>query len=112
LDICKYTDMKGGWFVGNFVPSAYQTEACEVCYKSHPKGERWDRHYHKVATEINLLVRGQMLLQGVTLKQGDVFVVRPGEVADPVFLEDCEVVVVKVPSCPGDKYVVETPEGD
>ena len=42
MQIYKLEDMKGGWFVGNFSPSAFQTEGFEVCYKKHHKGEKWD----------------------------------------------------------------------
>jgi hypothetical protein len=34
------------------------------------------------------------------------------EVAAPVFLEDCQVVVIKVPSLPGDKYIVDKESTD
>jgi len=108
MEVFKLSEMKGGWFVGNFQPAAYSTGDCEVCYKFHPKGEKWPVHYHKLGTEINLLVRGKMVVQGRMLEEGDVFVIKPYEVADPEFLEDCEVVVVKTPSCPGDKYNCES----
>lgn len=101
----RLEDMKGGWFVGDFLPTSFRTAACEVCYKKHAKGEKWDRHYHAVATEINLLVKGRMRIQDTELKEGVVFVILPNEVADPEFLEDCEVVIVKVPSVKNDKYV-------
>ena len=100
----RIEDMKGGWFVGNFEPTAYKTKAAEVCLKHHPKGEVWPSHYHAVATEINLLFRGNMRLNGNLLREGDVFVIEPGEVATPVFLSDCEIVVVKVPSLSNDKF--------
>ena len=100
----RIEDMKGGWFVGNFEPTAYKTKAAEVCLKRHPKGEVWPSHYHAVATEINLLFRGSMRLNGDMLREGDVFVIEPGEVAAPVFLSDCEIVVVKVPSLSNDKF--------
>jgi quercetin dioxygenase-like cupin family protein len=96
--------MKGGWFVGDFEPTAYKTPAAEVCFKQHHKGEDWPAHYHAVGTEINLLVRGTMRANGHVLEEGDIFVVDPGEVIAPEFLSDCELVVVKVPSLPGDKY--------
>jgi quercetin dioxygenase-like cupin family protein len=98
--------MKGGWFIGDFEPSAYRTNNCEVCYKKHYKGEKWQTHVHKVATEVNYLVVGHMTIQDKDLKSGDVFVIEPNEIADPEFLEDCELVVVKVPSIIGDKYDV------
>jgi hypothetical protein len=106
MKISKLNDMDGGWFVGNFEPCAFKTEACEVSWKRHTKGEIWPVHYHAVATEINLLVRGRMHIQHVWFEPGDIFVIEPGEIADPVFVEDCELVVVKVPSVPGDKFIV------
>ena len=106
MDILKGKDMIGGWFVGDFEPTAYKTKDFEVSYKTHPKGEVWDNHYHKIATEINYLIRGKMNLSGTTLEEGDIFILHPGEVAVPEFLTDCELVVVKTPSVKGDKYIV------
>ena len=48
-----------------------------------------------------------MCIQGKILEQGDIFMLYPWEVADPVFIEDCEVVVVKVPSVPNDKFTIK-----
>ena len=102
----RMEDMKGGWFVGNFTPTAFHAPGFEVCYKLHKAGEDWDVHYHKLGTEINLLVKGRMKIQNTLLEAGDIFILEPYEVADPIFLEDCEVVIVKTPSIPGDKYVI------
>jgi quercetin dioxygenase-like cupin family protein len=107
MDILKMKDMVGGWFVGDFEPTAYRTKDFEVSYKIHPKGEIWDNHYHEVATEINYIVRGNMNLSGTYLKEGDIFILHPEELAIPEFLEDCEIVCVKTPSVKGDKYIVE-----
>ena len=102
----RIENMKAGWFVGNFEPTAFKSEDFEVCYKVHPKGEIWQKHIHKIGTEINLLIRGRMKMCNEELIAGDIFIVYPGEVADPVFLEDCEVICIKSPSVPGDKYEV------
>ena len=75
----------------------------EVSYKRHPRGEKWDTHYHEKITEVNLLVRGRMIMQGREIFAGDVFVVKPFEIADPKFLEDCEIVCVKHPGIANDK---------
>ena len=107
MKIYNYSEMKGGWFVGNFEPTAYKTEDFEVSYKIHPKGEIWDHHYHKVATEINFLVTGSMKILNTELKSGDIFVINPHEIADPIFHEDCHIICVKTKSVRGDKYIVE-----
>ena len=106
MRISRIEDMVGGWFVGNFTPAMHRTKDCEVGYKFHPKGDIWAKHYHKIATEITFLIKGSMVIQGKTLTSGDIFIILPNEIADPIFLEDCEVVIVKVPSVIGDKYEV------
>jgi quercetin dioxygenase-like cupin family protein len=108
VKIHKSKKWKGGWFIGDFKPTAHSTKQFEVCYKTHAKGERWPTHYHKVATEINYMISGKMKIQGKTLAAGDVFILKPGEVADPVFLTDCRLIVAKVPSVKNDKYEVRS----
>ena len=107
MKIDKIKDFNGGWFVGNFEPSIFKTNLFEVCYKRHFKDEKWPKHYHKIATEINYLINGSMIIQGVELSKGDIFTIYPNEIADPIFLEDCELIVVKIPSVKNDKYNIE-----
>ena len=107
MELKRIEDMKGGWFVGDFSPSAFRTKSFEAGYKLHPKGEVWDAHYHREITEVNFLLRGRMLIQGKELRDGDIFTLYPNEIADPVFLEDCEVFVIKMPSIVGDKYLLK-----
>ena len=106
MEIFKINDMKTGWFVGAFKPTTYSTKEAEVAYKVHRKNESYAAHYHKIGTEINYLIRGKMKIQGTELNAGEIFIIRPNEIADPQFLEDCELIVVKVPCVLGDKYEV------
>jgi quercetin dioxygenase-like cupin family protein len=103
MDVYKLADMKAGWFVGTFEPSAFKTDACEVCYRVHPKGEVWDMHTHLQTTEINLVTQGHMRFQDRELRTGDVFVVHPWEISNPEFLEDTWIVCVRVPGIKNDK---------
>jgi len=103
MNLFKYNDMIGGWFVGDFSPTAFRTKDCEVSFKIHYKGEQWGAHYHTKVTEINLITEGKMILQDKELKGGDIFVLAPYEIADPVFLTDCSIVCVKLPSSGDDK---------
>jgi quercetin dioxygenase-like cupin family protein len=105
MKVYRMETMKGGWFVGNFEPSAHKTDDFEVSVKLHPKGEKWDTHYHKVAKEINAIVSGEMTLQNTHLVAGDIFVLEPGEIADPVFHADCTIVCIKTPCVKNDKYI-------
>lgn len=104
MEIYDLEDMKDGWFVGNFSPTAYPADF-EVCYKQHSKGERWDTHYHKKATEINLLISGKMKINDTVIHAGQVFVIHPYYVSSPEFLEDCRLVIVKTISDPKDKFL-------
>jgi mannose-6-phosphate isomerase-like protein (cupin superfamily) len=107
MKVTKIKDYKGGWFIGNFEPSVLKTDLFEVCYKTHYKGEKWDTHYHKKASEVNYLIRGKMTINEIELNEGDVFVIEPYFVSEPVFLTNCELIVVKMPSQINDKYLVE-----
>lgn len=106
--------MYEGWWIGDFTPSVLRTGLFEVAYKQHQKGEDWPTHYQEEATEYNLLLHGKMVMTNGKqirgkhrlLSAGDIFIVEPGEITKPMFLEDCEVMVVKTPSIPLDKKVV------
>ncbi len=95
-----------GWFIGNFEPTLLKTPDFEVAVITHKKGEQWPAHYHKLGTEYNVLLEGKMFVCGQEINPWDIFVFEPNEVADPIFLEDCRVLCVKVPSVPGDKYEI------
>lgn len=97
----------GGWYIGNFERAAYKTKGLEVSYKIHLAGEKWDWHYHEHLDEINLLVRGRMRIQGQEIHPGEIFILERMEIADPEFIEDCEIVCVKVPNFTNDKICVK-----
>jgi len=107
MKIDHITNFKDGWFLGAFEPSVFKTDLVEVCYKKHYKNEIWPKHYHKIATEINYIINGCMSIQGIQLNKGDIFTIYPNEIADPIFLDNCELIVVKIPSVKGDKYNIE-----
>lgn len=107
MKIFNLANMFRGWFIGDFEPNVYKTKNFEVGLLTHEKGEEWPAHYHKISTEVNLLISGEMIIQGETINPGMIFVLEPYEVADPIFLKDCKVLCVKIPSVPGDKYLVE-----
>ena len=108
MKLSRIEDFVGGWFVGDFEPTAYRTHQFEVSYKCHPKGQDWEIHYHDVVTEINLVIRGKLKIQGKILINGDIFILEPYEIADPEFLEDTEILCVKSPSKNDKISVVKT----
>ena len=101
----KLSQFKLGWFIGAFKPSLLPTKQFEVGFKHHRKDEDYPAHYQQVATEYNLLVHGRMTIGEEIFNDGDLFVIPPGEVVKPIFISDCQVVCIKVPSLPGDRVV-------
>ena len=95
-----------GWFVGDFPEALHRTKDYEVCFQTNPKGAVYERHYHKIITEMQLITRGCMELNGEMYRTGDVVVVEPGEWAEGCYHEDTDTVAVKWPSIPNDKYYI------
>lgn len=94
-----------GWFVGCFEGAAHQTELAEVCYKREPAGPV-KPHYHTKCTETVFILRGKAVCQGSTFKDGDIFILEPGEINDLVYLEETETICVKTPAGGDDKIYI------
>lgn len=103
----KYSEMIKGWFVGNFTPTAYATDACEVAVKHYSAGDQESAHYHKIATEITMVLSGRIRMCNKVWEAGDIIVLEPGEVTDFEALTDAINVVVKTPGVLDDKYLIE-----
>ena len=102
----RFENMKGGYYIGNFEPSAYKTKNFEVAYVKHPKNDTWVKHFHKIITEINFVISGKVRINKEIFVKGDIFVIEPNEIVDPLFLEDTELIVTKTPSETTDKFIV------
>lgn len=102
----KLDAMTKGWFVGNFEPTLYKTDAVEVAVKQYKAGDHESEHYHKIATELTVIVSGSVRMNGREYTQGDVIVMDPGDVTDFEALTDAVNVVVKLPGASKDKYEV------
>ncbi len=100
-------DMVKGWFVGNFEPSLYKTNDVEVAVKRYRAGDYEAAHYHKIATELTVITRGRVRMNGTEYGEGDIIVMEPREITDFEAVTDAENVVVKIPGASNDKYIVE-----
>lgn len=103
----KIENMVGGWFVGNFEPSVYQTKNVEVAVKRYKRGDCEEAHYHKIATEITVVIDGRAKMFHSEWSTGDVIIAEPGDVTSFEALEDTVNVVVKIPGANHDKYFAE-----
>jgi quercetin dioxygenase-like cupin family protein len=97
--------MVKGWFIGGFTPTALSTADCEVAVKTYKMGEQEDLHYHRVATEITVVVSGSIRMLDRTWSVGDIIVLEPGVASSFEALTDTTNVVVKLPGALSDKYI-------
>ena len=107
MKVAKLEDMIKGWFVGNFDPSMIKTNDVEVAVKEYKKGDYEEKHYHKIATEITVIISGKVKMNGVEYSKGDIILIEPNEATDFEALEDTVNAVVKFPGANNDKYLGE-----
>ena len=100
----RFDDMVKGWFVGDFTPTSFSTKTCEVAVKRYNAGDYESSHHHKIATEITLVLSGQVRMIGKIWGEGDIIVLEPGIATDFEALTDAVNVVVKVPGALDDKF--------
>lgn len=104
MKIERLDDMVKGWFVGNFEPSVLRTSDVEVAVKKYAEGEFEESHYHKVATEITLILSGRAVMFEREFGEGDIVLVEPGDATSFLALSETVTVVVKHPGASNDKY--------
>src|SRR4051812_42690528 len=101
----KLKDFFKGWFVGNFSPTLIQTNEVEIAVKHYKNGDFENSHYHKVATEITVIVSGVVEMNGIRYEAGDIILIEPNERTDFKCLTDVVTTVVKYPGASNDKYI-------
>jgi hypothetical protein len=104
MDKRKIKDFTRGWFIGAFESSLLDTKEFEVGLIPCSKGIH-EKHYHKIATEINVLVRGKLKINNEVINEGDIYIIYPNESTEQEFLVDSIVLCVKTPAIPNDKYL-------
>ena len=113
MDVNHIDNFTNGWFIGDFEPSLFKNPFFEVAHQHHPKGKIGDEHFHKLTTEVTYIVKGSMVIKDKqsgkdqTLSTGHMFTFFPNEISDVVFLEDSDLIVIRWPSIPSDKYMVD-----
>lgn len=105
MDKHNIDDFVRGWFVGGFEPTLYKTTDVEVAIQNFKKGDKENKHCHKIATEITVIVSGKAKMNGLVFVAGDIIKISPGEYTDFEALEDTTTTVVKLPGALNDKYL-------
>jgi len=107
MKVNKLNDMFKGWVVGNFDPSLWKTNDVEVAVKEYVAGDYEEKHYHKIATEITIIGKGKVEMNGIEYNSGDIITIEPEEATDFRVLEDTITTVIKFPCLTDDKYLVK-----
>lgn len=94
-----------GWFIGDFAKAAFPTKDFEVTYQKNPRSQT-DTHMHKIVHEITLVISGSQVCNGEIFSAGDICILEPGDISQIEYLEETEVVTIKVPSIPSDKHLL------
>lgn len=97
--------MVRGWLIGDFDPAVLRTRDFEFGIKEYKAGDAESWHYHKVATEITVIVSGKVTMNGRALYAGDIIVLEPGEGGEFSCISDAITAIIKTPSVLGDKYI-------
>jgi len=105
-DLIDTTKFTRGWLIGNFEPNIKRTTEYEIGILQHKKDEKWAFHYHSQTTEINILISGEMLINDIFVKQNTIFIFEKNMISCPLFLSDCTVLCIKIPSLPNDKIII------
>lgn len=100
-------EMQRGWFVGGFDPVAFKTNQCEVAVKRFLAGDTEAEHFHRVATEITVVISGTVKMFGRLWQEGDIIIVEPKDVTSFESITDSVITVVKVPGVLNDKYLTD-----
>jgi quercetin dioxygenase-like cupin family protein len=106
MRFARLEDFTKGWFAGDFSPTLLSTRAVEAAVKHYRAGDVEAAHYHKIATEITVIVSGRAEMCGRELSPGDIVLLEPGEATGFHALTDTVTAVLKLPCTPGDKYPV------
>ncbi len=97
-------DMIKGWFVGNFEPTVFKTADVEVGIKHYQSGNYEESHHHKIATEITVVQKGIVEMNGIQYNDGAIIKLSPGVSTDFKAITDVTTIVVKIPGTNDDKY--------
>ncbi len=106
MRVDKLTEMTRGWFVGSFEPTVMNTNEVEIGVKEYVAGAHEPAHFHKIATELTVIISGEVQMNGKRYIQGDIITIEPGEATDFMAITNAVTVVVKRPGVLDDKYLV------
>jgi len=94
-----------GWIIGNFEPSILKSNELEIGIKKYKKGDKEEKHYHKIADEYTIVISGKIKMNQNEVKKGEIYLVKSGTENQFESITNSIILVIKTPSIPGDKYL-------
>jgi hypothetical protein len=91
--------------VGDFDPALIHSKDIEVAIKQFEKGDVEPSHKQIIATEITIIVSGEIRLGEGRYGANEIVIIPPGIYADFEALTECSLVCIKYPSLPSDKVL-------
>lgn len=107
MNIFLLNEFKNGWFIGDFLPSIFRTELFEIACKKYKSGQIEKKHYHGIAIEYTLIVTGTAKINDIIINEGEIIAIYPNEIVEFSAISDITTIVIKLPSVPNDKYIVQ-----
>jgi dTDP-glucose pyrophosphorylase len=96
VEIFKLENFKNGWIIGDFEPSILKNSGVELAVMNKKKGKGINNfHYHENCMEINVLIKGKMLVNDKIINENDIFIFNKNVPSIYEYLEDCVFVVFK-----------------
>lgn len=105
MELHNLNDFKGGWIVGDFIPTLIKTNNFEVAIKRYKANDFEPSHLHKISDEITIIVSGTVKMNNIIYQPNDVIFIKKNEFTDFKSLTDSTTCVIKVPSVIGDKHI-------
>jgi predicted GH43/DUF377 family glycosyl hydrolase len=105
MKLANLKDFIKGWIVGNFNPTIISTNDVEIGLKRYKAGDYEASHFHKIATEITVIVSGEVEMNGIKYVADDIIIIEPNDKTDFKCITDVVTMVVKYPGANNDKYI-------
>lgn len=107
METYNWLTMNRGFFVGDFEPTAYRTKNVELAIKGITKGTLDAGYYREKDTELICILDGKIESKGGTYKEGDILVIKSGEMVELFAAENSRILIVKFPGTKGDVHSVK-----
>jgi dTDP-glucose pyrophosphorylase len=107
IKVFKLENFTNGWIIGDFEPSILKNTGVELAVMNKKKGRGiHDFHYHENCTEVNVLIKGKMLINNKIINENEIFIFEPYVPSIYEYLDDCTFVVFKNKPSNTDKVIM------